>query len=461
MRHYPIFLDLAGKRVLISGAGETALAKLRLLQKTDAVIELYAQDPEPALAAQAGPSLIPRQITLADLIGATLVYAANDDPHEDGQVAAIARQADVLVNVVDTLEASDFITPAIVDRDPVTVAIGTEGTAPVLARQIKSDIEAALPTALGRMARLAAGFRDRAAALPMGPARRKFWSRFFFAEGAAAFATGGEAGARDSLETLLHDEISAIAAPGRVAIVGAGPGDPNLMTRRGQALLHDADVVIHDRLVSDDLLELARREAKIISVGKTGFGTSWTQDDINAEIISHVADGQLVVRLKGGDPAIYARLDEEVAALTAAGIAFEVVPGITSASAAAASLGVSLTRRGRNSALRILTGHDVNGFTEQDWRGLSAPGVAAAIYMGKRAARFISGRLLMHGADSHTIVTAIENVSRPDQTIIETTVANLPTDLHANAGDGPVILLLGIARPKQSLIRHITKEATA
>ena len=220
-------------------------------------------------------------------------------------------------------------------------------------------------------------------------------------------------------------------------------------------------MVIHDRLVTPEILELARREATFIAVGKEGFGPSVSQDRINALTIDHARDGAHVVRLKGGDTAIFARLDEETEALTEAGIDWSVTPGITAASAAAAAAGRSLTRRGRNSQLRVLTAHDLNGFAEQDWHALARPGAVAAIYMGKRAARFLQGRLLMHGADGATPVTLVENASRPDQRILSSRLDRLSTDLTAAQLIGPVVTLFGIspARAEATLPQLIEEMA--
>lgn len=448
MRYFPVFLDTRARPVLVVGGGETAVAKLRLLSKSDAAITVFAPHPAPEILAWAAAGALTveaRPLTPGDVAANALVYAAEDDADRDARTRAIGRSAGALVNVVDNLTDSDFLTPAIVDRDPVTVAIGTEGAAPVLARRIKADVEAMLPAALGQLTRIARGFRDHAARLPAGRARRAFWSRFFFGRGPDALRDGGTGGAEAALESLFADAGAAGPASGRVVFVGAGPGDPDLLTRKALAALHDADVVIHDRLVSAEILELARREARLIEAGKTGFGQSWLQDDINAEMVRQAAEGQLVVRLKGGDPTIFGRLDEETAALRAAGVPFEVVPGITAASAAAAGLGQSLTSRGRNSGYRVLTAHDLDGFAELDWRALAQPGAVATVYMGKRAATFLSGRLLMHGADPQTAVTAVENVSRVNQRVVASTLARLGADLAAAAPSGPVVLLVGVA----------------
>lgn len=456
MRHFPIFVATSDKLIVVSGAGETAVPKLRLLLKTQARIAVYGDNPEAEVlnwASEGRLSVDARPLIAEDIKGATLLYAANDDAEEDARILALGQSAGVLTNIVDNLGDSEFITPAIVDRDPVTVAIGTEGAAPVLARKIKSDVEAMLPASLGVLTRIAQAFRGRANMLPMGRVRRDFWSRFFFEKGPQALQSGGDALAEQELYALLGEGLSKGTETGRVALVGAGPGDPDLLTRRALKLLHEADVVIHDRLVSSDVLELARREAIVIEAGKTGFGQSWKQDDINAEMIRHARNGHGVVRLKGGDPAIFGRLDEEMAALREAGIAFEVVPGVTTASAAAASLKVSLTSRGRNAALRVMTAHDMNGFAEQDWRALAEPNSAAAIYMGKKAASFLRGRLLMHGALPDVPVTAIENVSRPDQRIIPTTLIDLPGALAIADPQGPVILLYGIAPQDAEILK--------
>lgn len=233
--------------------------------------------------------------------------------------------------------------------------------------------------------------------------------------------------------------------PGRVDIVGAGPGDPDLLTVRAHDLLRAADVVIHDRLVSPAILALARPGAALTEVGKIPGGPSWTQGRINALMVEAALGGAAVVRLKSGDPGVFGRLDEEMDALDAAAIPYAIVPGITAASAAAAAIRASLTRRGRNRALRILTGHDVDGFAEHDWRGLAAPGATAAIYMGVRAARFLQGRLMLHGAGPATPVTAVENASRADQKIVATTLGALPATLAAEGVRGPAILFLGLA----------------
>ncbi len=464
MKHFPIFMAVEGRRIVVSGGGDAAVAKLRLLLKTEARITVFAEDVADEIAAweAAGRlSVVRRPMAPGDAMCAALFYAANDDAHEDARVTSLAQADGALTNWVDNLESSQFITPAIVDRDPVTVAIGTEGAAPVLARTIKADLEERLPRALGTLARVGKAFRKAAEALPMGRARRAFWSDYYTVTGPEVFDAEGEAGLTPELERLLDTHLARESQQGRVTFVGAGPGDPELLTMKARRALHEADVVIHDRLVTAEILELARREATIIDMGKEGFGPSTPQEDIDAAIVAHAQDGAHVVRLKSGDATVFGRLDEEIEACIAADVGYSVVPGITSASAAVAAIGQSLTRRGRNASVRLVTGHDVKGYADQDWRALARPGEVAAVYMGKRAARFLQGRLLMHGADAATPVTLVENASRPNQRIVATTLATLASDLDAAHLDGPALILLGLAPREGAQTLNIVKEEIA
>ena len=449
MRHFPIFVDLKCQRVVVSGAGETAAAKLRLLLKTEALIEVYGEGACAEVREWHDEGRLrwfPKPLPFAALLGARLVYAAHDEPEADEQVRALGEKAGVLVNAVDNLALSQFITPAIVDRDPVTVAIGTEGAAPVLARRIKADIEEALPTELGQLAAIARDYRDAAAELPGGRGRRALWTRFFDTDGPAALAAGGETEARGALERLITEYAGGEpeGADGRVVLVGAGPGDPELLTLKARRVLHDADVVLYDRLVDPRILELARREARLIEVGKTPGGPAWEQTDIQAAMIRHARSGAIVARLKSGDPMVFGRADEELDALDDAGIAWEVVPGITSASAAAAAAGRSMTRRARNQAITFLTAHEAQGYAEHDWRALAQPGSAVAIYMGLRAARFVQGRLLLHGASPETHVTIIENASRQSEKLVRARLVDMPERISEAGITGPVIIFIGL-----------------
>lgn len=452
MRFFPIFVDTKGKTVVVSGAGHAAEAKLRLLLKTDAKIFVYGNRPTNAIRlwAQEGRLVLQeRAVQWDDVSDASLVYGANDNLELDQQAVALGKWAGALTNIVDNLEESEFLTPAIVDRDPVTVAIGTEGTAPVLARKIKVMNEEFLSVSVGKLAKIAGGLRHRVAHLS-GVARRKLWSQYYSSDTEAAFEQGGEDQVADRFDDLVFGVSNQKPAAGKVIFVGAGPGDPDLMTLKARKHLDNADVVLHDRLVSPEILELARREALIIETGKKGFGPSFAQDEINRLMVKYAREGHKVVRLKGGDPAVFGRLAEEIDALDEAQISFEVVPGITAASAGAAAAGVSLTKRGRNESIRIVTGHDLKGFNELDWQALAQPNAAAAIYMGVKASSFIAGRLLMHGANPLTPITVVASASRKEQKITTTTLAKLPTVIGEEV-KSPAILLFGLARSQANL----------
>ena len=459
MNFFPVFIKMQGQRIVVSGAGETAVAKLRLLLKTTAQIDVYspnACDLVKDWAAEGKITLHPRDFKAGDAVNAQLFYAADEDPAFAMQVAQIARADGATANVVDNLEESDFITAAMVDRDPVTIAIGTEGAAPVLARDIKKRLEEQLPPTLGHLARIGKAFRDRAMKLPHGLARRKFWSEYYFDAGPDLLDAEPKV-VEARLETLLEKHLKQSPDEGHVSFVGAGPGDPELLTLKARKALHEADVVIYDGLVAAPILELCRREAEMGAVGKTGFGPSTPQEEINALLVEHASTGAQVVRLKGGDPTVFGRLDEEIDALDPAGIPWVIVPGITAASASVAALGQSLTKRGRNQEVRLMTAHDVDGFADQDWRAIAHPDAVTAVYMGKRAARFIQGRMLMHGANAALPVSIVENASRPDQRILATTLGQMAEDLRNAEMNGPALTVIGLA-PRQAAQVNILEE---
>lgn len=446
MDYLPLFVETRGQRIIVAGSGQMAEAKCRSVLKTSAHVILITEAPTDAMQAWADAgrlSLIRRACIQSDLEGARLVYAAAEDPNINARIAGWARAKGAWVNVLDTPESCDFITPAVVDRDPVVVAVGTEGAAPVLARQIKADVESMLPQHLGRLAQAARAFRDQVSErLPPGRPRRNFWKAFFGERPAVDAISEGQ------IEQVLSELLDrhALEAPpeGSVAFVGAGPGDPELLTMKARRVIHEADVVVYDRLVGSEILDLARKEAKFISVGKKGFGAAVSQQAINAHLVREASQGLSVVRLKGGDPSLFGRLDEELSHVTSAGIATAVVPGVTAASAAAATLQVSLTRRNRNSSVTFLTAHDAKGFAEHDWQQLVRSGQSLAVYMGRKTATFLQGRLLMHGASKHLPVTCIENISLPAQRAFCSDLGDFAKQLDTEDYAGPLLILVGI-----------------
>jgi uroporphyrin-III C-methyltransferase/precorrin-2 dehydrogenase/sirohydrochlorin ferrochelatase len=446
MEYLPIFVSTRGGRAIVVGGGLLAEAKCRALLKTAAEVVLFCEEPTSVMLQWRDESrlqLETRSCDLPDLQTARLVYAAGECEHENTRIAQMSNEAGVWVNVVDRPDACDFITPAIVDRDPVVVAIGTEGAAPVLAQQIKLDVESMLPIHLGVVARAAQQFRHRVRQLLPGLPRRRFWTDFF--QRSTQQADLSPAALEATLSTLLEQHQQWATPEGKVIFVGAGPGDPDLLTVKARRMIQEADVVVYDRLVGDQILDLARKEAKFINAGKKGFGVSMPQADISAHLLREASQGQLVVRLKGGDPGMFGRLDEELTALTGAGVTTEIIPGITAAAAAAATLQVSLTQRGRNTRVTFLTAHDAKGYAEHDWQQLVDTQQALAVYMGRKTAAFLQGRLLMHGANRLTPVTCIENVSRRDQRAFVSYLDGFVGALDEQRFDGPLMILVGIA----------------
>ena len=457
MRYFPIFVDLENQQVAVSGAGECAVAKLRLLLKTPAKIRVFGTNPDPQILLwhiNGCVDLVDRALQPTDMLNAKLFYAANADKNEDARVLSIARNQGVLANAVDDLEASQFITPAIVDREPVTVAIGTEGTAPVLARRIKSKVEELLPTSTGTLAKFSAKYRNYVANIGNGKKRRQFWERFFTAADPFSSVQTSIQTLRDTIGNQILDSDSLQNSTGKVIFVGSGPGDPGLLTLNARHEIESCDVVLYDNLVSHEILDLARREAKIVNVGKRGYIGGWRQKDINDLMIEHVIRGDRVVRLKSGDPVLFGRLDEELQALDDQNIEYDIIPGITAASAAAATIGRSLTRRKRNSAIRFVTGHSAHGYSEFEWKDLAHPNAVTVVYMGQKAVKYMRGRLMMHGAAPDTPVTVVANVTRSNEKILVTSLQNLPDSLAQSNFSGPVIMLLGLS-PREAELEQV------
>jgi len=445
MRQFPIFFTVQDRPVLIVGGGEAAARKLRLLLKADAWVTVVAPDANDEILDlfEAGDiDWQAREFQPEDLAGMILAYGATGIDAVDRQVAAAARKAGVPVNVVDRPELSSFITPAIIERDAITVAVSSGGTAPVLARGVKAAIERLLPPNLGALALFAERFRGAVkAVVPEGRARLRFWDKFFDGPIAARVLAGDEQGAAEDM--LSYVNRRGRAEDGIVHIVGAGPGAADLITLRGQRLLEQADVIVHDRLVGDGVLDLGRRDAERVDVGKAPGHHPVPQARINDILIDQARQGKRVVRLKGGDPFIFGRGGEELQALTAAGIRAEVVPGITAATACAAATGIPLTHRGHASAVTFVTGHKGDGDApDVDWAALARSGATLAVYMGIGGAGAIANDLSRHGL-ADTPVAVIENGTRPDQRIFTGRVRGLDALVRTNGITGPALIVIG------------------
>jgi uroporphyrin-III C-methyltransferase/precorrin-2 dehydrogenase/sirohydrochlorin ferrochelatase len=446
MKYFPIFASVENADVLVAGGGEQAAQKVRLLLKTEARITVVADEISPeldGLGKQGRIAIVRRPFAVSDVSGKRLVYAATGDRLQDAAVSHAAQVRGIPVNVVDAPELSTFITPAIVDRDPVTVAIGTEGAAPVLAREIKTRLEAWLPANLGSLAQRAQGLRDLVArSVADGRARRGLWERLLQGPFRHAVLGGNEAEA----DRVLAAELNGTAAPdkGRVALIGCGPGDPDLLTLKALQRMQEADVLVIDRLVNPKILEYARRDAERIYVGKTPRGPATSQAEIDRILVREASAGKIVARLKGGDPFIFGRAAEEMAALQAAGIPVEVVSGITAAHACAARIGLPVTLREHVRQFSVLTGTTADGEPEHDWRALAAEGAAFAIYMGVGNAPLLRRNLLDAGAAPQTSVVIVENGTLPTERAVATTLQDL-SDCIAQLGiAGPAVIFVGL-----------------
>jgi uroporphyrin-III C-methyltransferase/precorrin-2 dehydrogenase/sirohydrochlorin ferrochelatase len=449
MRYLPVFLDLRERSVLLVGGGSVAGRKLELLLRAGARVHLVAPAIDAAvwvLARDAGADVQRRAFEPQDLADVWLAIAATDEPAVNAAVAAAAAARGVYVNVVDDGAASTVVMPAIVDRSPVLVAIGTEGSSPTLARRVRATIEALLPEWLGALAALAARWRGRVhAALPDVTARRSFWDAVFDGEAARAVARGASGD-----EELAAALAAAAMAPeparagGEVWLIGAGPGAADLLTLRALQLLQRADVVLYDRLVSSAILERVRRDAERIYVGKESGRHRTTQERIHELLLEHARRGRKVARLKGGDPFIFGRGGEEIAVLARAGIPVTVVPGITAALGAAATTGISLTQRRVAQAVCLVT---VMGAAAEslDWRALASPLQTVVFYMGVAELERIAARLLAHGAPPTRPALLVERATLPGQRVICANLSDIARRALAAGAAAPALLVVGEA----------------
>jgi uroporphyrin-III C-methyltransferase / precorrin-2 dehydrogenase / sirohydrochlorin ferrochelatase len=438
---FPIFFKLGDKPVLIVGGGELALRKARILADAGAVLHVVDANPSPELAALAA-QVEHRAFHPGDVEGASLVFAAVEDEALAASVSEAAQEAGVPVNAVDRSHLSTFIMGAVIDRAPVFIAIGSQGASPVIVRRIRAQIEALLNPQIGRFARFLDSFRGTVARL-MGdaPSRRLFWERAVDGQVAQAFYAGDEAKARSTLISALNGGPT--PESGGVALVGAGPGDPDLLTLKAHRLLGDADVVVYDKLVDDRVLGYARRDAAFIYVGKSKANHSLSQDEINALLVRHAKAGQRVVRLKGGDPFIFGRGGEEAAACRAADVSVEIVPGITAALGCASAAGIPLTHRSVAQGLSIITGHGEHGEPDVDWAALAALNHTVAIYMGLSTAGRSAQQLIAAGVPPETPVSVIEKGTRPDQQTLFATLETLEATVRHHGLEGPAMIVVG------------------
>ncbi len=454
----PVFFALAGKRVVVAGGSAAAAWKVELLSAAGAAVAVLASDPSDELRAVAaapcdGPiTLHRRDFDARDLAGAALAVGAFADDAQARRFADAARAAGVPVNVIDKPAFSDFAFGAIVNRSPLVIGISTDGAAPVFAQAIRAKLEGMIPRGFARWAQAAKRWREAVQASGLSfAARRGFWQSF---TARALACPEREPTSADFNDLLAATRGAGTAAErGSVTLVGAGPGDPELLTLRAVRALQSADVILFDDLVAPAILDFARREAKKTLVGKTGFAPSCRQDDINALMVSLACAGKRVVRLKGGDPMIFGRAGEEIAACRTAGIAVEVVPGITAAQGAASRLGLPLTHRKLARRVQYLTAHGTDGKlpADIDWRSLADASTTTVVYMPKRALDELAAAAIAHGLAPDTPTIAVAAATRPEQTIIAATICEIAERLAAAAPQGPVLVMIGRALGEEAL----------
>jgi len=443
---FPLFADLRGRRVLVVGGGAVARRKLEPLLAAGARVVVGAPWLEPEVAELFAAGRIEHLAGPFEpdwLDGAWLVVAATDDGAVNQAVAAAAEARRIWANVVDDLALSSYQSPARIERGPLQVAISSGGGAPMLARHLREKLETELDESLSGLATLLLQERGRIRARhPRLAERRRFFDQLLAGPVAQRFRAGDTRGALAAFEDALA-QAPASRDIGSVALVGAGPGDPGLLTLRALRLLNQADVILHDRLVGAGVLALARRDADFIEVGKQAARHHVTQDQIHALMLEHARAGRRVVRLKGGDPFVFGRGGEELEFLRAHGVAYEVVPGVTAALACAAHAGVPLTHRDHAQSVRFVTAHARDSADTLDWRALAQEKQTLAVYMGVAGLETLRERLLAHGRAPDTPFALVENGSRRDQRVVTGTLADLPALARLHHVQSPALLILG------------------
>lgn len=447
MEFLPIFLQLQGREALVVGGGEIGARKAVLLLEAGAkvtVISPQASDTLVALHEQRKLSWQQNSYQAGDVKAYHIVIAATDNRDVNAQVSADAHQHGILVNVVDQPKLCSFIMPSIIDRSPIQIAVSTGGASPVLARLLRAKLESVVPAAYGRLASIVNEFRDRVKQhFPTGKQRRVFWEHVLQSSIAELVFTGNDDEARAAIAQRLAQSQTGQTQMGEVYLVGGGPGDPDLITFRALRLMQQADVIVYDRLVSKQVLDLVRRDAQRIYVGKERDNHALPQEDIN-QLLSRLArEGRRVCRLKGGDPFIFGRGGEEIETLIEDGVPFQVVPGITAASGCASYSGIPLTHRDYSQACIFVTGHLKDGSMNLDWDLLARPRQTIVFYMGLQGLSILCEKLVEHGLPAETSVALVQQGTTRNQRVYTATLATLPEIVAQNKVEPPTLIIVG------------------
>ncbi|MEQ1531036.1 MAG: siroheme synthase CysG [Methylococcales bacterium] len=446
MDYFPVFVNLKGQHCLVVGAGEIALRKIDLLVRASTHITVIAKDIDNRIVnhpASAQLTLIQKAIADEDIDNFRLVVSATDDIATNQFVSRIAQQRNILVNVVDNPDLCTFIFPAIIDRSPLIAAVSSGGAAPVLARLLRAKIETLIPPSYGRLAQLAEKFRTTVKQKFTNPAQRRiFWENIFQGGVAELVFAGKDQQAQQQLAQML-DNADTDINQGEVYLIGAGPGAADLLTFRALRLMQQADVVVYDRLVSADILDLARRDAEKIYVGKQRDNHTLAQESINELLAELAKAGKRVARLKGGDPFIFGRGGEEIETLMQHGVRFQVVPGITAASGCASYAGIPLTHRDHAQSCTFVTGHLKDGTINLNWAQLAAPKQTIVIYMGLVGIEKICHALIAHGSPKDLPIAVVQQGTTNKQRVVTGTLASLPTIIACQDIKPPTLIIIG------------------
>lgn len=447
MDYFPLFLDARSLRCLIVGAGEVAARKLELIMKTPAhitVVAPWACETVKRLAKNEKVTLIEREFIDSDLTDKDMVFIATDKSETNQAIHDLAREQKVLVNVVDNTPLCQFITPSIVDRSPIIIAMSSGGVAPVLLRYLRQKLETVLPANLSKLGAFSEKFREKVKQSLNGvTARRYFWEDVLDGDIAEMVEKGQDSKADAAFETALTAAAENNQVQGQVYLVGAGPGDPDLLTFRALRLMQKADVVVYDRLVSPQILELVRRDAEKIYVGKAKSNHSLPQDDINQLMVNEAKKGNRVVRLKGGDPFIFGRGGEEIQTLIQHGIEFQVVPGITAANGASSYAGIPLTHRDHAQSVVFATGHLKDGTIDLNWQSLAHKNQTIVFYMGLTGLPIICEKLIENGLTPDTPIALIQSATTENQVVVTGTLSDITQNPATSALKPPTLIIVG------------------
>ena len=447
MDYLPIFLKVEGRPCLVVGGGKVAARKVALLNRAGAAITVVAPgicDEIKTLADQSAVNCVEREFSDADMDGVVLVIAATDNESVNRAVSELANQNRIPVNVVDNSGLCSFIVPSIIDRSPVQVAVSTGGASPVLARLLRARLESFIPAAYGRLAYLVDKYRHSVKQrFSDAGQRRYFWENILQGRVAELLFAGHEEKAHAALQEAIEDTDAHYQSPGEVYLVGAGPGDPDLITFRALRLMQQADVVVYDRLVSEPVLDMVRRDAEMIYAGKARDQHTLTQESINQLLVRLAKEGKRVLRLKGGDPFIFGRGGEEIETLADEGIPFQVVPGITAASGCASYAGIPLTHRDYAQSCIFVTGHLKDGSADLDWERLARPAQTIVFYMGLHSIPVIGRELVAHGLPGDTPVALVQKGTTHQQQIYIETLDSLADLAEREQLQPPTIIIVG------------------